>query len=105
KKTTTTILALLTLCALNANAQGPQGLQGSQGPRGPQGPQGLRLAELQQAAVAADPRFAQISLQQAQADLRLGNISAERKPSISVEGQIQFQSDVPTPPPFFPGGQ
>jgi outer membrane protein TolC len=105
KKTTTTILALLTLCALNANAQGPQGLQGPQGSQGPWGSQGLRLAELQQAAVAADPRFAQISLQQAQADLRLGNISAERKPSISVEGQIQFQSDVPTPPPFFPGGQ
>lgn len=65
---------------------------------------GLQLAALQQAAVDADPRFAQLRLQQAQTELRLGNIAAERKPSLSGEGQVQLQSDVPTPPPFVPGG-
>ena len=66
---------------------------------------GLQLAALQQAAIDADPRFAQLKLQQAQTDLRVGNIDAERKPSFAVEGQVQYQSDVPTPPPFIPGGK
>ncbi len=66
---------------------------------------GLQLAALQQAAVDADPRFAQIGLQQKQTDLRVGNLDAEWRPSFAVEGQVQIQSDVPTPPPFVPGGQ
>jgi outer membrane protein TolC len=65
---------------------------------------GLQLAALQQAAVDADPRFDQIRLHQAQADLRVGNIDAEWRPAVAVEGQVQLQSDVPTPPPFLPGG-
>jgi outer membrane protein TolC len=65
---------------------------------------GLQLAALQQAAVDADPRFDQIRLHQAQADLRVGNIDAEWRPTFAVEGQVQLQSDVPTPPPFVPGG-
>jgi outer membrane protein TolC len=96
-----TLAAFLTLCALQptvADAQQPA-VPGVNAPRG------LQLAALQQAAVDGDPRFAQISLQQAQTELRAGNISAERRPSISVDGQIQYQSDVPTPPPFVPGGQ
>ena len=66
---------------------------------------GLQLSALQQAAVDADPRFAQIGLQQKQTDLRVGNLDAEWRPSFAVEGQMQIQSDVPTPPPFVPGGQ
>ena len=87
-------MMVCALAARNARAQ-----QAQAGPSA-----GLQLAALQQAAVDADPRFAQLKLQQAQTDLRVGNIDAERKPSIGVEGQVQWQSDVPTPPPFLPGG-
>ena len=93
---TTIITALFGLSAF-APAAGAQ-------QAGTDAARGLQLAALQQAAVDADPRFAQLGLQQAQTELRLGNIAAERKPSLSGEGQIQLQSDVPTPPPFFPGG-
>jgi outer membrane protein TolC len=90
-----TIVAVLTiLCALEARDVLAQIAPSP----------GLQLAALQQAAIDADPRFAQLKLQQDQTALRVGNIDAERKPSIAVEGQVQLQSDVPTPPPFFPGG-
>jgi outer membrane protein TolC len=65
----------------------------------------LRLGALQQSAIEADPRFRELNLYESQADLRLANISAEKKPTISVDGLLQYQSDVPTPPPFLPGGQ
>ena len=65
----------------------------------------LRLDNLQQSAIEADPRFRELNLYESQADLRLANISAEKKPTISVDGLLQYQSDVPTPPPFLPGGQ
>jgi outer membrane protein TolC len=67
--------------------------------------QELRLGNLQQSAIEADPRFRELNLYESQADLRLANISAEKKPTISVDGLLQYQSDVPTPPPFLPGGQ
>jgi outer membrane protein TolC len=72
-------------------------------PAGPQG--GLTLADLQHAAAEADPRFRQLQLQQAQTDLRLANLAAEHRPSVEAQAQGQYQSDVPTPPPFLPGGQ
>lgn len=65
----------------------------------------LRLDALQQSAIQADPRFRELNLYESQADLRLANISAEKKPTVSVDGLLQYQSDVPTPPPFVPGGQ
>jgi outer membrane protein TolC len=65
----------------------------------------LQLSALQQAAVEADPRFRELQLYASQAELRLANISAERKPVVTVDGLVQYQSDVPTPPPFIPGGQ
>lgn len=65
----------------------------------------LQLGALQQAAVEADPRFRELQLYQSQAELRLANISAEMKPAISVDALMQYQSDVPTPPPFVPNGQ
>jgi outer membrane protein TolC len=52
------------------------------------------LATLQQAAIEADPRMEQFSLQTRQADLRLRNIAALRLPAVSVDGQGQYQSDV-----------
>jgi outer membrane protein TolC len=65
----------------------------------------LRLDALQRSAIEADPRFRELNLYESQADLRLANINAEKKPTISVDGLLQYQSDVPTPPPFVPGGQ
>jgi len=68
-------------------------------------PTPLQLGALQQAAVEADPRFRELQLYEAQATLRVANIAAEMKPTISVDALTQYQSDVPTPPPFLPGGQ
>jgi outer membrane protein TolC len=96
-KNKTTAAAIIMVCAFDVRHARAQ--QAQTGPS-----VGLQLAALQQAAVDADPRFAQLKLQQAQTDLRVGNIDAERRPSIGVEGQVQWQSDVPTPPPFLPGG-
>jgi outer membrane protein TolC len=68
-------------------------------------PTPLQLGALQQAAVEADPRFRELQLYAAQAALRVANIAAEMKPTLSVDALTQYQSDVPTPPPFLPGGQ
>jgi len=68
-------------------------------------PQRIALAALQQSAVETDPRFRELQLYEAQAELRIANINAEMKPSISVDALTQYQSDVPTPPPFVPNGQ
>lgn len=65
----------------------------------------LQLATLHEEARAADPRLRQLELEAAQTDLRLRNISAERYPVVTAQGLAQYQSDVPTPPPFVPGGQ
>jgi outer membrane protein TolC len=66
------------------------------------GARSFELATLQQAAIDTDPRTQQVSLLNAQTDLRLRNISALRLPAVSVEGQGQYQSDVahlsPEPP-------
>jgi outer membrane protein TolC len=65
----------------------------------------FELAALQQAALDTDPRLQQIQLLAAQSDLRLRNIAAARLPSIAVDGQAQYQSDVPTAPFTLPGGR
>ena len=57
------------------------------------------LGALQQAAIDTDPRSRQFSLLTTQADLRLRNISAQRLPSVTVEGFGQYQSDVAHLPP------
>ncbi len=62
------------------------------------------IASLQQAAVDTDPRLQQLQLLNAQTELRLRNIAAARLPSITVDGQAQYQSDVPRPPLTLPGG-
>lgn len=61
----------------------------------------LRLADLQRAAVARDPRSAQAALLRAQSALRLANLRAERLPTFGVQAQAQHQSDVTSVP--FPG--
>lgn len=61
----------------------------------------LRLADLQRAALARDPRGAQTRLLAEQSRLRLENLRAERLPTLGLNGQAQHQSDVTSVP--FPG--
>ncbi|MGH2668154.1 MAG: TolC family protein, partial [bacterium] len=65
----------------------------------------VQLAALHEEARAADPRLRQLELEAARSALRLRNISVERLPLVTAQGLAQYQSDVPTPPPFLPGGQ
>lgn len=65
----------------------------------------FELGALQQAAIAADPRMQQLQLLTDQSALRLRNIAVGRLPAIGVEGQAQYQSDVPRAPFTLPGGQ
>jgi outer membrane protein TolC len=65
----------------------------------------LALGTLHEEAAAADPRVRQLKLEAERTELRLRNISVERLPIVTAEGLAQYQSDVPTPPPFLPGGQ
>lgn len=65
----------------------------------------LRLDALQHAAVARDARGRQIELLSAQSALRRRNFSAELRPTLSAEGQAQYQSDVASIPITLPGGQ
>jgi len=52
------------------------------------------LATLQQAAIDTDPRSRELQLFTRQTDLRLRNISALRLPTVTIDGQAQYQSDV-----------
>jgi outer membrane protein TolC len=97
---TTSVLRSFVLGLLSAHAVSAQ-----PAPTPRPAPGGLQLAALQRAAVEHDPRFRKLQLQETRNGLRLADLSAERKPSISVQALAQYQSDVPTPPPFFPGGQ
>jgi outer membrane protein TolC len=54
----------------------------------------LRLAALRTAAIATDPRAAQLELLASQSALRLRNIAADLKPALSLDGLAQYQSDV-----------
>jgi outer membrane protein TolC len=65
----------------------------------------LDLAALQAAAVARDPRTREIDLQAEASGFRLANIEAERLPSVSVQGRLQHQSDVPHAPFTLPSGE
>jgi outer membrane protein TolC len=69
------------------------------------GQDSLRLRALYDEAAQRDPRQRQLQLQAAQTALRLRNIAAERFPSLTAEGQAQYQSDVTTVPLLAPGGQ
>jgi outer membrane protein TolC len=67
------------------------------------GPRSFDLGALQQAAIDTDPRLRQLQLLTTQTDLRLRNIDAQRLPAITVDGQVQYQSDVPHLPNGLPG--
>jgi outer membrane protein TolC len=54
----------------------------------------LRLSALRVAAASGDPRAAQLELLASQSALRIRNINAELKPSLSLDGLAQYQSDV-----------
>jgi outer membrane protein TolC len=65
----------------------------------------FELGLLQRAAIDTDPRMRQLQLLMEQSSLRQRNISVQRLPSIGVEGQAQYQSDVPRAPLTLPDGQ
>ena len=54
----------------------------------------IDLVALQRAAREHDPRIRQLTLLTEQADLRLSNIAADKKPTFLFESQGQVQSDV-----------
>lgn len=63
----------------------------------------LRLAELERAALAVDPRAGQAALQRARTALRLRSLAAERLPALDLDGQGQYQSAVTSVPIRLPG--
>src|SRR5581483_10748492 len=65
----------------------------------------LQLGSLQRAALASDARSREIEQLQRQSALRLKNLDVEQLPSVSVLGQTQYQSDVPTAPFSLPNGE
>ena len=84
------LLAGLLLAGLPSLAKGQvPAFSGGQG-----GGRAFNLDALQQAAIDTDPRSRQLQLFMQQADLRLRNISAQRLPTVAVDGQAQYQSDV-----------
>jgi len=65
----------------------------------------LHLGALIADATRADPRHQQLALDAVAADLHLGNINAEKLPSLTAHGQAQYQSDVTKIAVSLPGGQ
>jgi len=64
----------------------------------------LHLGELHRAAEASDPRARELTLLQHQGLLRDRNIAVQRLPVLGIEGQAQYQTDVPTSPVTTPAG-
>ena len=64
----------------------------------------LRLSALQDSAVMRSPRGRELALLLEQSRLRQRNLNAERLPTLTVEGQAQYQSDVAHLPVTLPGG-
>jgi outer membrane protein TolC len=67
-------------------------------PPGPADGEPLALHQLHQEALRGDPRTRELELLRMQADLRLQNLAAERRPSLSASASAQYQTDVPTSP-------
>jgi outer membrane protein TolC len=63
----------------------------------------LKLGALQDTAIMRDPRGRELALLEEQSRLRQQNITAGRRPTLSIEGQAQYQSDVATIPITLPG--
>lgn len=64
----------------------------------------LTLSALQDSAVLRDPRGRELALLAEQSRLRLANLNAERRPTLTAQGQAQYQSDVARIPIVLPGG-
>jgi outer membrane protein TolC len=64
----------------------------------------LDLATLHRAAVAGDPRVAELDQLARQSELRAETIDVDQKPAIAVLGSTQYQSDSTTAPFPLPGG-
>ncbi len=64
----------------------------------------VQLGDLQASAVQRDPRGRELELLAAQSRLRQQNLDAERRPTLAVESQAQYQSDVARIPIVLPGG-
>jgi outer membrane protein TolC len=94
--------AACLLAALPSVVSGQQ-VAGSGQPAAGSG-RSFELGALQQAAVDTDPRAREVQLLAAQSELRLRNIAAGRLPSVNVQGQGQYQSDVPHLAVTLPGG-
>jgi len=68
--------------------------QGTGGSGQGTGGRALTLSVLHEAAIDTDPRSRQLQLFMQQADLRLRNIGVQRLPTLAIDGQAQYQSDV-----------
>lgn len=68
-----------------------------------QTPRRVELGALQDSAAASQPRARQLELLERQSALRRRNLAAELLPVVSLEGQTQYQSDVPHLPTAPPG--
>lgn len=64
----------------------------------------IRLGALHTGAMQRDPRARELELLATQSRLRRKNLDAEQRPSLSVESQAQYQSDVARLPITLPGG-
>ena len=96
RRATLTLLGAVLLAATAAAQDAPRNAGDS-----------LRLAELHADAARLDPRQRQLRLQESATNLRLRSIASERLPTLSVNGQTQYQSDVtriaaPIPGATFP---
>lgn len=88
---------LMSLAASPASAQTPSGTAQAAADT-------LRLGALQDTAVMRDPRGRELALLVEQSRLRQQNLRSERLPTLTVEGQAQYQSDVAKIPFALPGG-
>lgn len=94
----TVITMLVTSFAAQAQIPGIDSLQ-------PSSRDSLPLGALQDSAVLRDPRGRELALLTAQSRLRQENLTAEsRRPTLSLEGLAQYQSDVARIPVTLPGG-
>lgn len=90
---------LLALAVVAAAARVAPAQEGPPGAR-----ETLQLGVLQRQALAADPRAGAPALFDAQSGLRARTIANERLPEFTVDGQAQYQSDVPRFGLSQPGG-
>lgn len=74
------------------------------GQRSAASPDTLHLGALQAEAVRRDPRARQLELLGAQSELRLRSLDAERLPTVGLNAQGQYQSDVVAIPFRLPDG-